>query len=254
MTSESRRLPDFIIGGAPRSGTTWLYHLLDRHPAVHMAKPVSPEPKFFLVDEIYEKGLDYYAETWFSGVPFGKLAGEKSTNYLESEVAARRIHADVPGTKLIFILRDPVDRAVSNWRWSRMNGKETLSFGEALRMEEQREAEYPPELRFVRPYSYYSRGLYRRMLQPYVDRFGLERILVLRYEDVSERPARLAKSVHRFLEISEREDDTSGLGIINSSNNDEVNAPAIAELRRKYEGPNHELADLLGSRFAMWKS
>src|SRR6202035_103039 len=51
------RLPDFIIGGAPRSGTTWLYWLLDRHPHVYLAKPVTPEPKFFLVDRIYEKGL-----------------------------------------------------------------------------------------------------------------------------------------------------------------------------------------------------
>ena len=50
------RLPDFIIGGAPRSGTTWLYWLLDRHPAVHMARPLAPEPKFFLVDALYAKG------------------------------------------------------------------------------------------------------------------------------------------------------------------------------------------------------
>ena len=55
------RLPDFIIGGAPRSGTTWLYALLDRHPDVFMARPRAPEPKFFLVDHLYEKGLQYYS-------------------------------------------------------------------------------------------------------------------------------------------------------------------------------------------------
>ena len=60
------RLPDFIIGGAPRSGTTWLYWLLDRHPEIYMASPVKPEPKFFLVDHLYEKGLRFYADTWFA--------------------------------------------------------------------------------------------------------------------------------------------------------------------------------------------
>jgi hypothetical protein len=56
------RLPDFIIGGAPRSGTTWLYELLDRHPDVHMAKPLAPEPKFFLRDDEYARGLRYYSQ------------------------------------------------------------------------------------------------------------------------------------------------------------------------------------------------
>ena len=50
----SRRLPDFIIGGAPRSGTTWLTAALDRHPDIWVAKPLRPEPKFFLVDELYD--------------------------------------------------------------------------------------------------------------------------------------------------------------------------------------------------------
>ena len=59
------RLPDFIIGGAPRSGTSWLYQVLDMHPEIHMAKPIKPEPKFFLIDKLYEKGIEYYAKTWF---------------------------------------------------------------------------------------------------------------------------------------------------------------------------------------------
>ena len=249
----ARRLPDFIVGGAPRSGTTWLYHLLDRHPDVYMAKPIRPEPKFFLVDDIFEKGLDFYAETWFSGVPDYMLAGEKSTNYLESEVVAERIHESLPETRLVFVLRDPVDRAVSNWRWSRMNGFETLSLPEALRLEEQREAEYQRDLRFSRPFSYFSRGLYRRMLQPFVDRFGLDQIVVLRYEEIAEKPTSVAETVHRFLGIPERPDDSTGLGTINPSEAEEVDTQTIAELRRRYQQPNEELADLLGPRFSIWR-
>jgi len=251
--SGAHRLPDFIVGGAPRSGTTWLYHLLDRHPNIHMAKPVRPEPKFFLVDEIFEKGLDFYAKTWFSTVPDHLLAGEKSTNYLESQVAAERIHENLPEARLIFALRNPVDRAVSNWRWSRMNGVETLSLSEALGLEEQRESEYPPQLRFSRPFSYFSRGLYRRMLQPFVDRFGLDRILVLRYEDIAEAPTKVAETVHRFLEIPERSGDSTGLGTINPSRKTEVDDETIEELRLRYQQPNDELADLLGSRFRIWR-
>ena len=78
------RLPDFIIAGAPRSGTTWLWRLAGLHPAIVMAKPVRPEPKFFLVDDLYAKGLDWYSATWFAGIPPEQVAGEKSANYMES--------------------------------------------------------------------------------------------------------------------------------------------------------------------------
>ena len=77
-----------------------------------MAKPVAPEPKFFLVDRIYEKGLAYYAETWFAGAGPGQKAGEKSTDYLESEAAAGRIGTDLPQVRLVFILREPVGARV----------------------------------------------------------------------------------------------------------------------------------------------
>src|SRR6266550_685043 len=106
-----RQGPTFIIAGAPRSGTTWLYELLDRHPDVHMAKPLKPEPKFFLRDDEYAKGLEYYSTKWFEGVEPSKIAGEKSTDYLESSAAAARIAKNLSDVKLIFLLREPVSRA-----------------------------------------------------------------------------------------------------------------------------------------------
>jgi hypothetical protein len=248
------RLPDFIIGGAPRSGTTWLYWLLDRHPAVRMAKPLAPEPKFFLVDDLYEKGLEHYASTWFAGIDRGLMAGEKSTDYLESPIAAARIARDLPVVKLIFILREPVERAYSNYLWTRMNGLERESFETALALEEQRERELPARLRFARPYSYFSRGLYADLLRPYLDGFNAGQLLVVRFEDILDRPERLATQVHRFLGVDERPADSADLGVINPSVKGETPLdPRIRqELRARYEEPNRRLAALLGPAFDAW--
>jgi hypothetical protein len=254
MPAAALRLPDFIIAGAPRSGTTWLYHLLDRHPGVYMARPLAPEPKFFLVDETYARGLEYYSRTWFAAAPPGKLAGEKTANYLESGAAARRLRQDLPGVKLIFLLRDPVDRAYSNYLWSRKNGLEGEDFETALALEEQREARVPARWRYARPHAYFSRGLYADLLQPYFDLFGRGQILCRRFEDVRDRPAALAGQLHRFLGLEPRPHDAEGLGVINESEPaaGPMPAPARQALARRYAEPNRRLAALLGSEFEGW--
>jgi len=248
------RLPDFIIGGAPRSGTTWLYELLDRHPDVYMAKPVKPEPKFFLVDQLYEKGLQFYSDTWFAGAAEWQLAGEKSTDYLESPAAAARIARDLPYVKLVFILREPADRAYSNYLWTRMNGIETEDFATALRLESERERTLPEKWKFARPFSYFSRGLYADLLAEYFKRFRRDQMLILRFEDIDERPAVLADRLHRFLGIGPRPDDVDGLGVINPSENrgDTLDPALRRELTARYADSNRRLAAMLGPEFAMW--
>ncbi len=248
------RLPDFIIGGAPRSGTTWLYELLDRHPQVHMAKPVKPEPKFFLVDNIYAKGLQFYSDTWFAAAPRDLLTGEKSTDYLESPAAAQRIARDLPQVRLIFILREPADRAYSNYLWSRMNGIETEPLETALALEEERERTLPERWKFARPFSYFSRGLYADLLEPYFDRFPRHQLLVTKFEDIVSRPAVLAQRVHRFLGIAERPQDAEGLGVVNPSAKDGPPFDAVSRQRllARYVEPNRRLAAMLGDDFELW--
>ena len=248
------RLPDFIIGGAPRAGTTWLHHALDRHPDVFLAKPVTPEPKFFLVDQLYAKGIDHYSSTWFADVGPEVVAGEKSTDYLESAPAAARIARHLPGVKLVFILRDPVERAFSNYLWTKMNGLEHESFETALALEDRRERELPERWRFARPFSYFSRGLYADLLAEYLKRFPREQLLVLRFEDILSQPTELIGRLQRFIGVAERPQDGVDVGVINPS---EKTGPAMTdatreELRQRYAEPNERLASLLGPGFQRW--
>ena len=219
-----------------------------------MAKPVTPEPKFFLVDSLYARGLEFYSQTWFATVAPGVVAGEKSSDYLESAAAAERIARDLPSVKLVFILRDPVDRAYSNYLWTRMNGLETEDFATALALEDNRERTLPERWKFARPFSYFSRGLYADLLEPYLRLMPRDRLLILRFEDIIATPRALAARLQRFLGIAERPDDAVDLGVINPSEK-ESSAPPEAVTRAlaaRYEEPNRKLASVLGSDFVLW--
>lgn len=255
VSSGVLRLPHFIIAGAPRSATTWLYELADRHPSIAMARPVTPEPKFFLVDERYKRGLPYYSQTWFGPLPHGKTYGEKTTNYLESPEACSRIALHLPNVLLVFLLRDPVERAYSNYLWSVRNGHETEPFERALGLEAAREREVAPELRYARPHAYFSRGLYARLLLPWFDRFSREQILVLRSEDVAEAPQETARALFRFVGVEERADLADDLGRVNTARAEggpQIDPQVRAILAECYREPNSELESLLGPSFPGW--
>jgi len=115
----------------------------------------------------------------------------------------------------------------------------------------------PERWRFTRPFSYFSRGLYASLLEPYFNSFMEHQVLVVRYEDIRERPAELSGSLHRFLGVTLRPDDAEGLGVVNPSV-PEPNGPderverVRRELIERYAEPNRRLAELLGPSFQMW--
>jgi hypothetical protein len=247
------RLPDFVIAGAPRSGTTWLTSALDRHPDIWFPRPLRPEPKFFLVDDLYSEGLASYSERWFAAAPDHGVAGEKSSNYLESRAAAERMAHDLPTVKLVFLLREPADRALSNYRWSVMNGMEHEDFSTALALEEEREAGLPTELRYARPHAYFSRGLYARLLEPWLDRFPRTQVLVRRFEDLVADPAGTTAAIHRFLGVPERPDLAGQAEGVNASVAEiDVDPATMDRLRRAYAPFNEHLSALLGPTFLSW--
>lgn len=257
MSEARHRLPDFIIAGAPRSGTTWLSVLALRHPQIAMAEPMAPEPKFFLVDELWQRGVDYYSKTWFDPLPAGRVLGEKSTNYLESLEAAERISRALPRAKLIFVLRNPVDRAYSNYLWSRQNGLERETFERALALEELRERDVAPQMRYARPHAYFSRGLYAEHLARFFARFPREQILVLRHEEILVCPEDIASVFQRFVGVADISGLARDLGPINAT---KALSPELfpkvlrRRLAERYRAANARLEALLGSNFDTWNA
>src|SRR5581483_1952601 len=115
-----------------------------------------------------------------------RVRGEKTTYYLESPTCCERIARDLPEVKNIFLLREPGERAFSNWLWSRQNGHEKESFERALELELEREGPVAadPKLRYARPHDYFGRGCYADHLQRYFAKFPRETILVLKFEEI----------------------------------------------------------------------
>lgn len=258
MKTLSKPLPSFIIAGAPRSGTTYLYNLLDHHPGIFLAKPRAPEPKFFLVDEEYAKGLDYYSDRFFAGSNKHQVLGEKSANYLESPVVPTRIHQHLPETKLIFVLRDPVERAFSNYLWSMRNGHETLSFEQAIELEPIRESNYAPHVRFARPFSFVSRGMYARLLQPYLKLFPKEQVKIVLHDDILVNPAGVVSELMTFVGAPVILPPIDLFEPVNTSRDRDqtrdqtLSIEARNRLCETYALPNRELSDLIGRDLSHW--
>ncbi|MGH3086090.1 MAG: sulfotransferase family protein [Rubrobacteraceae bacterium] len=205
-------MPNFLIIGAAKCGTTALYHYLDQHPEIYMSP--EKEPRFFALEgEIPDfrgpaddRGINRcrftnitaYREL-FRGVSGEKAAGEASTLYLYSPKAPERISHHVPDAKLIAVLRNPVDRAYSAFLFMLRDSREPLSdFGRALAEEERRIAEnWGPE------YHYRRRGFYHSQLKRYYERFGGDQIKVYLYDELNSDPAGVVRDIFRFLGVDD---------------------------------------------------
>lgn len=196
MSASARAGGHFFIIGAQRSGTTSLYHMLDAHPDVAMARPIRPEPKFFL-DRGSDSGeaLARYEKTYF-GAADAHWYGEKSTTYIERPDAAARIATAYPDARIIVSLREPAARAMSNYRFSVDNGFESRDLSTALN------SNAPPDLDVgmsTSPFDYAGRSRYENHLPSWLDRFG-SNMCILIFEELLSGAAR--GQVESLLELA----------------------------------------------------
>ena len=201
-TARWRPLPDFLVIGAQKAGTTALYAYLRWHPAI--TGPSWKEVSFF--DRHWWRG-----EAWYRGqFPLGAgegLVGEASPSYLFHPLAPARVRSLLPGAKLVALVRDPVDRAYSQYQHEVALGREPLSFEDALAREDERlrgevERLVADPRAFSRAWwdhSYASRGRYAEQLERWLAVFPREQLLVVRTEDLGERPAETYASILSFL-------------------------------------------------------
>lgn len=194
-------LPNFLIIGAMKAGTTSLYRYLKQHPQVFMS-PIK-EPNFFALEgEILDDprvtvtDLESYAAL-FDGVTDERAIGEASVRYLYAEKAAERIHHHIPEANLLVVLRNPVERAFSAYVYQFSRGSDLLPhFGQALEAESERIAQD-----FDCWWHYKSMGFYHRQLQQYYRYFDPQRIKICLFEDLCEQPDAVLTDIFDFLHI-----------------------------------------------------
>lgn len=183
-----QQLPAFIVIGAAKAATTWIGHQLRQHPDVFMP---TTEPHYFSTH--HAKGLGWYLD-WFRRASPGQIVGEKSADYLAHPQAARRIAALKPEMRLVAQLRNPVERAYSDYCMLLRRGMVSDDPARYLGSDEDETA------RFL------NDGLYHRHLSRFFDHFPGEQIEVLLYEDVRDEPEAVVASVSRHIGIAPQVD------------------------------------------------
>lgn len=251
-------LPDFVIIGGKKCGTTFLYHLLQRYPQVTPA--AKKEVHFF--DMRFHKGIDWY-RSQFPSLERGEgprvITGEASPYYLYHPHAARRAAEVVPRARLIALLRDPIDRAVSDYHDKARQGREPLTFEEAIEAEEgrlrgEKEKMLADEAyvgRNYRAFSYLSRGIYVDQLREWHKFFDKEQMLVLKSEDMFEDTIGTLKKVSDFLRLPDREIDIPPMSENRNEGRYAPMEPATREMLHDYFAPhNQRLYEYLGTDFS----
>ncbi|MEO1621060.1 MAG: sulfotransferase, partial [Cyanobacteria bacterium J06632_3] len=212
--------PDFLILGAPKAGTTSLYHYLSQHPQIFMS--ANKEPHFFAFEGKMPAfrgpgderawlntrsvvDLETYQQLFAAAKP-GQKRAEASTMYLYLAESCDRIHHYIPNVKLIAFLRNPVDRAYSHFKHMRRDGREwERNFGTALEKEPERISQgWSPA------WHYFQVGLYHDQLQRYLETLGPEQLRIYLYDDLLKSPEAIYRDLFEFIGVDPNwEIDTS---------------------------------------------
>jgi hypothetical protein len=244
---------NLFIVGAQRSGSTYLYKILEDHPQVTMALPVRPEPKFFMTQESVAKGKTYYENKYYSDrKPDTAYLGEKSTSYIENIEAVRRIHNFYPNARLLMILRNPVLRAYSNYRFTVDNKLETMTFRDALNAETKRvkNADFSTS---VSPFSYRQRGNYIDYINPFLEVFDSAQLRVIIFEEFVE-DLMSVQDLYRWLGVTDDFVPHALEQVVNpAASEKEDQAEAFHDLALGYRESMARLEEFLGRELEVWR-
>lgn len=227
MSRPPENLPRFLIIGAVKAATTWIKAQLAANPGVFIP---GPEPHYF--SSAFAQGPEWYGE-WFADAPPGAIPGEKSADYLAHPLAPSRIRAALPHVPLVVQLRNPVERAYSDYRMLYRRGTVT---GPPERYLLSADGEQP---RFLLD------GLYGRHLSRWLDHFPREQLLVLLFEDVRANPRETVTAVCRHIGAPDHFTEAAAERRINDGA-----APLLPlPLRRALAPLKDTVAPLRGSRW-----
>lgn len=241
----------FVIG-AQRCGTTYLHHLLDDHPDIVMARPVRPEPKVFLTDAVTGDPRGYDARL-FPDDPAARVRGEKATSYLEHPTALDRIARTFPDAHIVVAVRDPVERALSNYRFTVEAGLEDRPADAALLAD--LEGDEPPWDRrriSASPYAYVRRGDYAEHLRHVDSRFDAARVHVVVHEDLVAGTA-VVRALYGALGVDPTHDPAAAGRVTNPSTGRATLSAATRERLQAHFAPSvAALERRLGRSLPTW--
>jgi hypothetical protein len=179
----SGALPNLIVIGAMKCGTTSLHHYLDLHPEIQMSNP--KELKFFVEELNWARGVDWYARHFDPAAPVRGESSPHYTTYPRWEGVPARMRSLVPDAKLILVVRDPIERIVSHYMHMRASGDEELGLSAALR-------ENP---------TYVDRSRYWMQLEAFLEHYPGDAIMVIGAEELVARRRETLRRVFEFLEV-----------------------------------------------------
>lgn len=256
-TAMWRTLPNLLVIGAQRCGTSSLYKYLSRHPAAFGG--LRKEVRYFSL--YHDLGTAWYKAhfplRWTVDAARRQTGAnpiifEATPDYLFHHDAPQWVKSELGHPKLIVLLRDPVERAYSHYGHRCRLGLETRSFGEALDLEQKlvgNDVEFGAK---NRPFSYFGRGLYAQHLKVWLDTFGTQSIHIVKSEDFFARTGESFADILKFLELPEwspREfrnySYAGGVRSVSGALTPEIRA----QLSERYREPNRELYELTGRDF-----
>lgn len=261
QTSGRRPLPDFLIIGTKRGGTTSLWNYLIQHPLVPRLFPAWNTKSTHYFEEHWRRGEAWYRSHFPTtrqrevlqrrhGGPV--RAGEAAPLYMFHPLAAARVAALMPSVKLVVLLRDPVERAYSHWKERRTHGIEPLEFAAALAAEQER-TEGERERLIAEPeyfseaydwYTYRARGRYLEHLEPWLDRFDPAQFLFLPSEDLYRDARGTYRRTLEFLGLPAY--DLASFKVYNDRRSAPLDPALRAELTAYYRPYNDALRRRLG--------